>query len=166
MRKRYIILILILIILFSVMGIKMHRQFKTIETNKIIDEILSENQETVQEEQEDIIKEPEISRINIIAAGEIMFHSPQFKAAYNSKSGEYDFNSVFEYIKPYAEGADIALANFETVTAGKDIEFQGFPRFNTPKESLLGIRNAGFDILSTANNHSLDHGKKGLINTL
>lgn len=111
-------------------------------------------------------KEPIISNINLIAAGDIMFHSPQIRAAYNDEEKTYDFSSVFKYVEKYIQKADIALANFETVTAGKDIKFSGYPRFNTPKESLLGIKEAGFDILTTANNHSLDQGKKGLIKTI
>lgn len=112
------------------------------------------------------VVEPVISNINLLAVGDIMFHSPQFKAAYNAQEDVYDFIPVFKHVKKYIEDADIALANFETVTAGKEKGFSGFPRFNTPEEALLAIKDAGFDILSTANNHSLDRGREGIISTL
>ncbi len=70
-------------------------------------------------------------------------------------------------MKKHIESADLSIANFETVTAGSEIGFSGFPRFNSPpEETLEAIKYAGFDILTTANNHALDQGKEGLINTI
>lgn len=102
----------------------------------------------------------------IVAVGDIMFHTPQIKGAYNSETGEYDFNFVFEEIAKYIENADLAIGNFETVTAGNAYKYSGFPRFNSPKSTVAALKNAGFDILSTANNHSLDRGKEGIIKTI
>lgn len=107
-----------------------------------------------------------ISHVNLLAVGDIMFHSHQIRAAYDSKTGGYDFLPVFKHVQKYIEGADISIANLETVIAGGDIEYSGCQRFNAPKESVKAISEAGFDIISTANNHSLDYGKKGLINTI
>ncbi len=107
-----------------------------------------------------------IATVNLLASGDLMFHSPQFRSAYDSSTGAYDFSPVFRYVKKYIEEADISMANLETVIAGSHIEYSGFPKFNTPKEAVLGISQAGFDILVTSNNHSLDYGKEGLINTI
>lgn len=102
----------------------------------------------------------------ILAVGDIMFHAPQIKAAYIPANQTYDFSSVFQYVKKYIDSADIAIGNFETVTYGNEIGFFGFPRFNSPVETLEAIKDAGFDILNTANNHALDQGREGLINTI
>lgn len=102
----------------------------------------------------------------LLAVGDIMFHSPQFRAAYDPNTGLYDFLPVFKYVKKYIDGADISLGNLETVIGGSHIEYSGFPRFNTPKESVIEIAKSGFNILNTGNNHSLDQGKDGLINTI
>lgn len=170
MKKRYFIFMLFLIVISFLLGSKIYQEIIFIRSDKIIDSILKENiiepnMEKITDTEE-IAEEPKISTIKLLAAGDIMFHSPQFRAAYDNKNGGYDFTPTFKHIKKYVQNADMALANFETVTAGKDIEFQGFPRFNTPKESLLAIKDTGFDILSTANNHSLDQGKRGLVNTI
>ncbi|NLC03003.1 MAG: CapA family protein [Tissierellia bacterium] len=111
------------------------------------------------------IVEDKIEEISILAVGDIMFHSPQVRAAYLGES-KYDFTSNFKYVKKYIEEADISLANFETVTGGNHIPYSGFPRFNSPKETLLALADTGFDIISTANNHSLDRGKDGILSTL
>ena len=109
--------------------------------------------------------DPKTTNIKILSVGDIMFHMPQVKAAH-LEDGSYDFTESFKYVKKHISNADIALANFETVTAGNDKAFSGFPQFNSPKETLGALKDTGFDILSTANNHSLDQGKEGIINTL
>ena len=44
-----------------------------------------------------------------------MFHSTQIRAG-SIGNGQYDFNSVFKYVKDYIQDADLALGNYETVT--------------------------------------------------
>lgn len=106
------------------------------------------------------------SNVTILAAGDVMFHKPQINGAYDEVKGVYDFKHNFDHVKEYIESADLALVNFETTTAGEEKGFQGYPNFNTPVESIEALKYAGFDILSTANNHTLDQGKDGLINTV
>lgn len=156
-------------VLFFIFGFTIYKNIITFKTYMVEEEIIGQvdiNDENIYEENIEFIEEPKKSNIKILAVGDIMFHSPQFKAAYNKKQGNYDFTPTFKHIKSYIQESDLSLGNFETVTAGKEIGFHGFPRFNTPKESLLAIKDAGFNILSTANNHSLDQGKVGLINTI
>ncbi len=104
--------------------------------------------------------------ITLAATGDIMFHTTQLRAAYDKASDTYDFNDVFNSVRKYIEPVDIAIANFETVTGGSEYRYRGFPTFNSPKETLEAIKNTGFDILSTANNHSIDMGKQGIIRTI
>jgi len=113
-------------------------------------------------------EEPKIEKITstIVATGDIMFHSPQIKGAYSSEKKAYDFEPTFTQIKKYIENADLALGNFETVTAGPEHGYKGFPRFNTPKAAIEALKNTGYDILSTANNHCLDRGKEGILETI
>jgi poly-gamma-glutamate synthesis protein (capsule biosynthesis protein) len=105
------------------------------------------------------------AKAKLIAVGDIMFHMPQINAA-KTDMGGYDFNPVFEHVKKYIESADLAIGNFETVTLGNEYGFSGFPRFNSPIETISALKNTGFDILVTANNHSLDKNKEGIINTI
>lgn len=50
--------------------------------------------------------------------------------------------------------------------AGKEFGYTGYPTFNAPIELAQALWNAGFNTLSTANNHTLDKGVKGAIATL
>ena len=110
--------------------------------------------------------EPDVT-VRIRATGDIMFHPSQLEGAYDYKTNTYNFEPSFKAIKNIIREADIAIANFEGTTAGNEVyAYQGYPLFNAPDEALDAIKNAGFDILSTANNHSLDTRKAGIIRTI
>lgn len=95
-----------------------------------------------------------------------MCHSTNFKAAYDSATNTYDFSSVFTNVAKYISKADIAIGNLETTFAGEDRGYSGYPTFNSPAELGTALKNIGIDILSTANNHSMDKGSSGVISTL
>lgn len=101
----------------------------------------------------------------ISAVGDVMMHMPQIRAG-QIPGGGYDFRSVFQEVRPYIEKADIALANFETTIGTRDRGYSGYPRFSAPHEILEALRFAGFDVLTTANNHCLDWLEFGVENTL
>lgn len=106
-----------------------------------------------------------LSKITISAVGDLMCHSTQYKWAKVS-ADSFDFKPVFRIVKPYLEKADFTIGNLETVIAGPSKEYSGYPVFNTPKHFLEGLKDAGFDILVTANNHITDGRKDGIINTI
>lgn len=102
----------------------------------------------------------------LVANGDIMFHSPQMTAAYNAQTGQYDFSNSFSAIGPYIKSVDYALANFETTTSSAKYQYSGYPAFNAPDEVLDAIKGAGYDFLSTANNHCLDRRLFGVERTI
>lgn len=104
---------------------------------------------------------------SIFAVGDVMVHSPQLEAQYDSSSGTYNFDNNFKYVKKYIEEADYSLANLETTLAGNDVyPYSSYPMFNSPDELADALKNAGFDLLSTINNHSFDKGDLGVERTL
>lgn len=102
-------------------------------------------------------------RITLLFVGDLMQHQAQIDAALTS-GGKYDYSSCFSLVKEQISQADIAIGNLEVTLAGKP--YQGYPAFSAPDEYLQAIKDAGFDILVTANNHCLDRGKKGLERTI
>src|SRR5690625_773044 len=111
--------------------------------------------------------EPEetFTEITLAAAGDIMAHDDQIESALVT-DGAYDFNPMFKDVKPILSEADLTLANFETTTGGADLGYSGFPIFNSPDELIDAVSYAGVDVLTTANNHSLDTRDTGLIRTV
>jgi len=153
---RYIIAVLILSILSGCSSI--YTQPEASQTD--IDENVTREEltPTLEQPPETVEKNTEI---DILFAGDIMLHMPQINSA--KVSFGYDFTPPFQYVKPYVEKADFAIANIETSFSDKDKPFSGFPLFNSPVEILDAIKLTGFDLLSTANNHVLDQGKDGII---
>lgn len=101
-----------------------------------------------------------------MGVGDIMAHMPQLKAAYKPHKKSYDFSNVFDQVRPVIKKADLAIANLETVLAGDSFGVSGYPEFNSPQILASNLKNAGFDVLTTANNHSFDKGVRGLKNTI
>lgn len=101
----------------------------------------------------------------LISVGDIMGHTLQLKAAKTSDG--YDFAPQLEHISSAISSRDLAIANLETVFAGKERRYSGANMiFNTPDNLAQSIKDAGFDILTTANNHTLDRGFSGVERTL
>lgn len=103
--------------------------------------------------------------VTITAVGDIMCHSVQYNYA-RTADDSFDFNPVYREVKKYLVYSDFLFGNFETVTAGKSNGYSGYPFFNTPDDFVAALKNAGFNLLTTSNNHSLDQGEKGLLRTI
>lgn len=111
--------------------------------------------------------EPETYNASILAAGDVMVHGPQLNAQFDISNKTYSFDNNFTYVKKYIEKADYSLANLETTLAGNDVTpYSSYPLFNSPDELADALKNAGFDLLSTINNHSFDKGNLGVSRTL
>lgn len=106
----------------------------------------------------------EVMELSMVCVGDIMAHKPQYESAYDSATGTYNFDSNYAYVKEYIEEADIAFCNVETVFADKPP--CGYPTFNAPVELADAIKNAGFDVAITSNNHMLDQGSAGVDRSL
>ncbi|HZG57451.1 MAG TPA: CapA family protein [Paenibacillus sp.] len=109
---------------------------------------------------------PPPSEATLVAVGDVMMHTPMLPGAYDESSGTYDFSGFFAPLRTMFEEADWAVANLETPIAGDERGFRGYPLFNAPVALADALAEAGFDVVSTANNHSLDQGFSGLVHTL
>ncbi len=101
----------------------------------------------------------------ISVVGDLMCHSTQFNYARVNKDS-FDFNPVFREVKKYFRQSDFVFGNLETVAAGESRGYSGYPFFNCPDEYITAIYNAGFNLITTSNNHSLDQGEAGLLRTI
>ena len=108
----------------------------------------------------------EYNEANIVAVGDIIVHEEQLKAQFNEDTGEYNFDNNFKYVKSYIKSADMALANLETTLAGEKQKYTGYPLFNSPSSIVDALKDCGFDILSTVNNHTIDRGSAGVFSTV
>lgn len=108
----------------------------------------------------------EESEARVMVVGDIMMHSPITASGYDAKSDSYDFSSIFSEVDPIFDQADLVIGNLETPVAGAQFGYSGYPRFNAPTELIYDLKDAGVDVLTTANNHSLDQWESGAVNTI
>jgi poly-gamma-glutamate synthesis protein (capsule biosynthesis protein) len=101
--------------------------------------------------------------LRLVFAGDIMGHAPQIASA--KVGAQYDYAPCFKYVKPILERADIAIGNLELTLPGKP-PYTGYPMFRSPDALADALKNAGFDLLVTANNHSNDAHGLGVSNTI
>ncbi len=97
--------------------------------------------------------------VTLIAVGDLMCHSQQFRAAHYGSI--YDFYPAFRPVAARITAADIAAGNLETTLRAYG-PYSGYPAFRTPRSYADGLKKAGFDVLTTANNHALDGGATGV----
>ena len=100
--------------------------------------------------------------LSLLFVGDLMQHQAQIDAA--KQGNGYNYDDCFRHVKKEISKADIAVGNLEVTLGGKP--YSGYPAFSAPDEYLYAIKEAGFDVLLTANNHCLDRRKKGLERTI
>ena len=102
--------------------------------------------------------------ITLFFVGDMMGHEPMINAAFDREKNVYDYSHWFQFIQETVHSYDYSCANLEVTLAGKP--FTGYPQFSSPDAYATAIRDAGFNIFVTANNHSQDRGKKGVERTI
>lgn len=103
------------------------------------------------------------SSITLGAVGDILIHNSLYEDA-QTDDGEYDFRPMFELVRPDMQKPDIMFANQETILGGTALGLSSYPRFNSPYEVGDALKDAGVDIVSMANNHTLDRGPQAVMN--
>ena len=110
--------------------------------------------------------ETEPITFTLTAIGDVLCHNTQYWDAYNKSTNEYDFSYVFDDIKSYTSSGDLTIGSLETSFAGEDVGYSNYPTFNSPDRLATALKGIGVDIISTAGNHALDKGFKGLCRTI
>lgn len=99
------------------------------------------------------------------ATGDMLMHMPCVNGA--ATGDGYDFTPYFARFAQYVQAVDYAVGNLETTLAGLDAgyKYSGFPNFNCPDQIVSSLKEVGFDMLLTANNHTYDTQTTGFFRT-
>lgn len=104
--------------------------------------------------------------MKITVIGDIMCEPPVLKASAKA-DGTYNFDGVFEKMRPMFFDADYVIGNLEFPIAGEQMKYtDSFYDFNAPLEFAEAAMKAGIDLTSTVNNHTLDRGGEGMLRTV
>ncbi len=111
---------------------------------------------------------PKETRISFLAVGDNIPHDSVINTAKSDATGDakYDFSKIYDGISADVEKADIAFINQESPVGGESLGISGYPNFNAPVEMVEELVKVGFDVFNIANNHMLDKGEKGYVNTI
>ena len=128
----------------------------------------SQSAPTVEDTEAPTEAAPELhSTATELSTGDILMHISVINSG-KQEDGSYNFDSIFRYVKSYTQAADFSVANLETTLCGTDngYGYSGNPRFNCPDAIVDSLKDAGFDLLLTANNHAADTDLVGYKRTL
>jgi len=103
---------------------------------------------------------------DLMFVGDAMQHQAQLDAAKTAAGGKgYDYSDCFTYIAPEITAADYAVCNLE-VPLGGGPDYTGYPCFSAPDSYAVALKDAGFDMFLTANNHCLDRSDRAARRTI
>ncbi len=107
--------------------------------------------------------------ISITFIGDVMQHGKQLQGALSNAANpnlpeSYNYSLVFRHIEEDLKRADLAVANMEFPLGTPP--YSGYPLFSAPESIAWKAKECGIDLFLLANNHLLDKGKRGFLNTL
>lgn len=91
--------------------------------------------------------------LRLLFAGDIMAHTQNFSMA--------DYSLIWEDIREQVQAADFSFANLESPVV-EDRPFESYPTFNMQPSYPAAALDAGFNLISLANNHTNDQGTEGI----
>ena len=150
MKRKYVIFVVLIVLIF-ISGLYLLKKE-------------SQNEPKRQEKNEEVQKEEtKTSKLSLIMVGDALLHGSVYRDAY--KNGVYNFDSQLEYIKPIVQNYDLAFYNQESILGGTELGLSDYPTFNSPWEFGDAMINSGFNLVSLANNHTMDRGEKAVLNS-
>ena len=102
--------------------------------------------------------------IKLTFTGDIMCIKQEIQA-YKTESGEYDFSEIFSDVKNYFSLSDYVIGNLETPLANA-YYCNHLINYNSPAAFAEAVKDSGISLVTTANNHCLDRGVRGLEETI
>jgi poly-gamma-glutamate synthesis protein (capsule biosynthesis protein) len=112
-----------------------------------------------------VLAPPAPVHFTVAASGDLLVHEPVAARALADGGGRrYAFGPMFASIRRRIAGADLALCHMETPLVPGPV--RGYPSFRTPPALARAVKAVGWDVCSTASNHSLDAGQYGIDTTL
>jgi hypothetical protein len=108
--------------------------------------------------------------LTLVMNGDLLWHnmlwySAKEDARRRGRSG-YDFAPLLAGMRQVISKADVAICHEEPPIGPAGGPFANYPRFSVPPPVVRAIKQTGYDVCTTASNHSVDSGFAGLRRTL
>lgn len=160
MKKKYIVFSIIILIFIGleVFLLMVSNIFNGYSSQFDFNETKKEDQIKIEESKETIEK------TSLFMVGDALIHSAVYGDA-DLGNGTYDFSPMISEFSNIVSNYDLAFYNQETILGGTSLGLSSYPTFNSPYEVGDAFTNIGFNLVSLANNHTLDRGKQAIINS-
>ncbi len=153
-RKGRVFLVLLVLSLFF-FGV-----FSFVKNGNTKDEPPKVSNSNQEEPKEEIpVELPKERRMSLVMVGDALIHEVVYQDAL--KGGKYDFTSMLSSVGPLIQDYDLKYYNQETIIGGGTPTT--YPRFNTPDAFADNMIATGFNLVSLANNHTLDKNESGIL---
>ena len=103
--------------------------------------------------------------LSLVMVGDCLIHGSIADDAKDGNGG-YNFYKMVSNYKSIISKYDLAFYNQESILGGKELGISSYPRFNSPQDVGDTFLDLGFNLVSLANNHTLDKGEKGILNSV
>jgi poly-gamma-glutamate capsule biosynthesis protein CapA/YwtB (metallophosphatase superfamily) len=111
--------------------------------------------------------------VTVVMNGDLLWHNTLWFSAHEDAvrkgrrgADAYDFAPLLAGMKPVIEEADLAICHEEVPLAPKGGPYRNYPVFAAPPQVVAAISSTGYDVCTTASNHSMDQGFAGIRRTL
>jgi len=109
-------------------------------------------------------------RVTVAAVGDIIFHGALLRQSMTAHSDVPDFSGLWRLLASQLVQPDILYGNLEGPSSPNlpySADKAGTSmRFNFHPQAIVQLKEAGFDVLGSANNHALDAGPTGVDATI
>lgn len=173
-RNRVLSCVLIFVCLFILLTEWLCFQLNVFDIRKVFDfknvsikqnnELIKENLNQKEDAKENLDTFPKVTKLSLVMVGDALFHTALYEDG-KTENG-YDFKEMISFMKPIISSYDLAFYNQESILGGSNLGLSSYPRFNSPYEVGDAFLDAGFNIVSLANNHTLDRGEEAILNSV
>ena len=146
-------LFLIIFLTFSVIFLSIYSKSIVLKREEVI------NNSDIDVKEENVPK-----KLSLVMVGDGLIHGAVYGDAKEGNS--YNFYKMLSEMKPIISSYDLAFYNQESILGGSELGLSSYPRFNSPYEVGDAFLDVGFNLVSLANNHTLDRGEVAIRNSL
>jgi poly-gamma-glutamate capsule biosynthesis protein CapA/YwtB (metallophosphatase superfamily) len=113
---------------------------------------------------------PKRTSVTVVMNGDLLWHNTLWygakEDARRGRHGGYDFAPLLAGMRPVIASADLAICHEEVPLARPGGPYRNYPLFAAPPQVVRAIAATGYDVCTTASNHSVDQGFAGLKRTI
>jgi poly-gamma-glutamate capsule biosynthesis protein CapA/YwtB (metallophosphatase superfamily) len=119
---------------------------------------------------EQLAAKPQRTSVTVVMNGDLLWHNTLWYGAKEDARrrghGGYDFAPLLAGMKPVIASADLAICHEEVPLARTGGPYRNYPLFAAPPQVVRAVAATGYDVCTTASNHSVDQGFSGITRTL